>query len=299
MRWLYHLLPRGTDLGEAYAPASLASEGFVHASYRDDVRESARLYFPANAALEVLRIDPRRLPARVVAEPTPRGPMPHVHGAIPRDAVTSVLALDELDEAPDRVTGTRFGFVAFEGMTLLDLVGVLDPVSRIATMGFDPTSICAVVSAGAPLVWGGHGAALVAHRVKPPLDEFDVLVVPGGHGTRTLEHDPALAEWLATFPESRLAASVCTGSLLLGAAGRLRGLRATTHRSAMGELAKYGATAVDARLVDEGATVTAGGVTCALDLGLYLVRRFEGDAVAERIAAQMHLPPDFAVPPSA
>lgn len=294
MRWLYHLLPRGTELGDVYAPASLASEGFVHGSYRDDVRESARLHFPANAALDVLRIDPRRVAAPVEAAPTPRGPMPHVHGSIPRDAIAEVLTLDALDDAPDRVTGTRFGFVAFEGMTLLDLVGVLDPVSRIASMGFDPTSMSTVVSAGAPLVWGGHGAALVAHRVRPPLDDFDVLVVPGGHGTRTLVNDREVTDWLATFPANRLLASVCTGSLLLGAAGRLDGLCATTHRSAMGELAKYGATAVDARLVDEGTIVTAGGVSCSLDLGLYLVRRFEDDAVADKIAAQMHLPPEFA-----
>lgn len=320
VRWLYHLLPRSSaprsvgssspssaprsvgsaspggapDLGDAYTPASLAAEGFVHCSYRDAVRESARLHFPKDADLQVLRIDPRRVGARVEAADTPRGPMPHVHGPLPRDAIVETLSLDALDSAPDRVTGTRFTFVAFEGMTLLDLVGALDPVSRIASMGFDPTARVTLVSGTAPMVWGGHGAALVAHRVRPSLDDTDVLVIPGGHGTRTLVDDRELTDWLATYPSNRLVATVCTGSLLLGAAGRLRGVRATTHPSAMADLPKYGAIPVEARLVEQAPIVTAGGVSCALDLGLFLVRLLEDDAIAAKIAAQMCLPPEFA-----
>lgn len=299
MRWLYHLLPRGTDLGARYAPPSLVIEGFVHCSFRDEVRESALLYFPRDIELDVLRIDPRRLDARVELAASPRGPMPHVHGAIPRDAIADVHPLDHVGAAPDRVTGTRFGFVAFEGMTLLDLVGVLDPVGRIASMGFDPSSRAEVVSATGPRVWTCEGAELRVERVRPPLSDFDVLVVPGGHGTRALEGDAALAAWLGTFPENRLITSVCTGALLLGAAGRLRGRRATTHRTAMSDLPKHGATPVDARVVDEGQLVTAAGVTCALDLGMHIVRRLEGDEVAGKIAAQMHLPEAFAARGSA
>lgn len=293
MRWLYHVTPRGTDLGDRFAPASLVIEGFVHCSFRDEARESALLYFPHDIALDVLRIDPRRLDARVELASSPRGPMPHVRGPIPRDAIAEVLPLDRVAGAPDRVTGTRFGFVAFEGMTLLDLVGALDPIGRIASMGFDPSSRISVVSAASERVWTCEGAALVVDRVRPPLDEIDVLVVPGGLGARALAEDPALVDWLGSFPHNRLIASVCTGSLLLGAAGRLRGRRATTHRTAMADLARYGAAAVDARVVDEGQLVTAAGVTCALDLGLHLVRRLEGDEVAAKIAAQMQLPDGF------
>ena len=294
VRWLYHLVPRGTALAERYAPPSLAAEGFVHCSFRDDLRESARLHFPAGAALDVLRIDPRRLDARVEIAATPRGPMPHVHGAVPRDAIVEVLSLEAVGAAPDRVTGTHFGFVAFEGMTLLDLVGVLDPVGRIASMGIDPSSRTSIVSATHPAVWRCEGASLEASRIRPPLDVFDVLVVPGGLGTRKLVDDGQVVGWLASFPQNRLIASVCTGALLLGAAGRLGGLRATTHPTAMNELPRYGAVPTDARLVDEGQVVTAGGVTCALDLGMLLVRRFEGDEAAERIATQMCLPSQWA-----
>jgi cyclohexyl-isocyanide hydratase len=291
MRWLYHLLPRAkAPPPSPYAPESLAREGFVHTSHRDEVIASARLHFPPDADLVALQIDPRRLDARVEIASTPRGPMPHVHGAIPADAVHAVIELDAIASAPDHVTGTRFAFVAFDGMTLLDLVGALDPVSRIASMGFDPTSTSTLVSATGPRVWAQNGATIDVPAVRPSLDAFDVLVVPGGLGTRALERDAAVIAWLGSFPSNRLAASVCTGALLLGAAGRLRGKRATTHKSAIARLAEYGAVAARERVVDEGQLVTAGGVTSAIDLGLYLVRRIAGDEIAKAIAAQMEWP---------
>ncbi|MCU1283327.1 MAG: hypothetical protein JWM53_6873, partial [bacterium] len=106
----------------------MAFEGYIHCSFRDTVADSARLYFAADARLRVLQIDPRRVGCEVRVVDTPRGPMPHVHGSIPADAVRATLELAAIPAAPDQVTGTRFAFVAFEGMTLLDLVGVLDPV---------------------------------------------------------------------------------------------------------------------------------------------------------------------------
>jgi cyclohexyl-isocyanide hydratase len=138
-------------------------------------------------------------------------------------------------------------------------------------------------------VWSAWGAELVAARYRPPLDAFDVLVVPGGPGTRVLQNDEAAMAYLATFPENRLTASVCTGAMLLGAAGRLRGKRATTHATMRQELARFGATPVDARVVDDGQLVTSGGVTSGIDLGLHLVRRLAGDDAHAKIAAQMEV----------
>ena len=192
---------------------------------------------------------------------------------------------------PDRVEGTRFGFLAFEGMTLLDLVGVLDPVSRIAGMGFDPTSTCEVISAGTGThVWSGLGAALEVTRVRPSLADFDVLVIPGGPGARTLTRDRTLLDWLGTFPKNRLAASVCTGSLVWAAEGRLVGKRATTHASALEALASLGASVVRERVVEDEGCLTAAGVTSALDLGLALVERFTDADTRARVAAQMEMP---------
>jgi cyclohexyl-isocyanide hydratase len=304
MRWLFHVV-RAEDLGWGsdgrYAPESLAKEGFIHASYKDVVVESARLYFKAEdlSSLRVLVIDPRRLDVPVEVAQTPRGPMPHIHGSIPVDAV-KMIDLDGVDAHADVVLGTRIALCAFPGMTLLDLVGPLDALSRIASMGFDEATTCEVVAlarrqeeadvlADPPVVWSAWGAELVTARYRPDLDSFDVLVVPGGPATRTLEHDGGAIEWLRTYPTNRLVASVCTGSLLLGAADRLRGKRATTHLTMMAELARFGAIPTAERVVDEGQLVTAGGVTSGIDLGLHLVRRLAGDDAHAKIAKQMEV----------
>jgi uncharacterized protein (DUF952 family) len=101
VRWLYHVLGADVALGDPYAPDSFVQDGFVHCSFRDDVVTSARLYFPDGAALRVLQIDPRRLGCEVRVVATPRGPMPHVHGTIPRAAIVRELALDQVALAPD------------------------------------------------------------------------------------------------------------------------------------------------------------------------------------------------------
>ena len=105
VRWLYHVLPVDVALADPYSPASLAQEGYIHCSFRDAAAESARLYFVAGAALRVLQIDPRRVGCELRVVDTPRGPMPHVHGAIPRAAIVRELSLDELAGAPDEVAG--------------------------------------------------------------------------------------------------------------------------------------------------------------------------------------------------
>jgi cyclohexyl-isocyanide hydratase len=281
VRWLYHIVKRGTR------DAAAGPEGFVHCSFRDEVVESARVHFDAAAELDVLRVDPRRIDARVETASTPRGPMPHVHGAIARDAIREAIDLDSIERAPDAVTGTRFGFVAFDGMTLLDLVGMHDPISRIRTMNIDETSSCEVVGANAAKVWCADGTTMTVDRVRPSLGEFDVLLIAGGLGTRALQRDVDVGTWLASFPKNRLIASVCTGALLIGAMGRLEGKRATTHSSAIDKLADYGATAVNERVVDEGQVVTAGGVTSGIDLGLHIVERIYGADARATIAKQM------------
>jgi uncharacterized protein (DUF952 family) len=104
MRWIFHLV-RPEELvwtDGRYAPSSLAREGFLHASYRGAVRESAALYFAANErdALKVLAIDTRLLDVPIEIAETPRGPMPHVVGSIPL-ACVRVLDLATFDAVPD------------------------------------------------------------------------------------------------------------------------------------------------------------------------------------------------------
>lgn len=98
MRWLFHVLRAGElrfDAAGRYAPPSLEREGFIHASFRDTVAESARLYFGKTDDLQVLVIDRDRLDVPVEIAQTPRGPMPHIHGSVAREAF-SVIALDDV-----------------------------------------------------------------------------------------------------------------------------------------------------------------------------------------------------------
>ena len=135
-----------------------------------------------------------------------------------------------------------------------------------------------------------RGLRLEADTVGGSLDGYDMLVVPGGFGTRKLQHDPQFIDWLKTARAVPLKVSVCTGALLLGSAGFLKGRRATTHPSAYQELEPYCATVVKERIVDEGDIITARGVSSALDLGLHVVQRLAGADARARVAAQMDYP---------
>jgi cyclohexyl-isocyanide hydratase len=117
-----------------------------------------------------------------------------------------------------------------------------------------------------------------------------MLVVPGGFGTRTLQHDRSYIDWLQTARPVPLKVSVCTGALLLGAAGFLQGRRATTHPSAYKELEPYCGRVVRERVVDEGDIITARGVSSAIDMGLHLVQRLAGPEARDRVATQMDYP---------
>ena len=177
-------------------------------------------------------------------------------------------------------------FIIFEKMTALDMVGVYDPLTRLKSMNLLSDfnwQICALTES----VCDDRGLCFSATSVDEPLSEYDLIVVPGGFGTRPLQNDRKFIRWLKTAEPVALKASVCTGSLLFGAAGFLEGKSATTHPAAVEELRPYCRSILDQRVVDEGNIVTAGGVTAAIDLGLYLVERLAGKSIRARIARQM------------
>jgi transcriptional regulator GlxA family with amidase domain len=180
----------------------------------------------------------------------------------------------------------RVAFIIYDGMTTLDFIGVYDALTRLKTMGFDDNFNWDVCARG-PEVVDGTGLRLIPGRIGGPLAEYDLVVVPGGGAARRLVDDHEFIDWLRTAEPCGLKASVCSGALLLGAAGFLIGKRATTHRSSFGQLASYCATVLDERIVDEGEVITARGVTSSIDLGLYLVEKFAGPEVREKIQRQM------------
>lgn len=180
------------------------------------------------------------------------------------------------------------GFVVYDGMTALDFVGAFDPVTRLTTMDFRD-DLTWDVCARREVVTATGNLRFEADRISPDLGEYDLIVVPGGFVTRDLADDESFVEWIRTAADCDWKASVCTGSLLLGAAGFLDGRRATTHPMAFDDLAAY-CEVVDERVVEDGDTITARGVTSALDLGLYLVEKFEDEETRAQIQAQMDYP---------
>ncbi|HEY2512273.1 MAG TPA: DUF952 domain-containing protein [Polyangiaceae bacterium] len=113
-RWLYHVVLRDDwarqPADAAYWPEGARAEGFIHASYRDRVLESARLYFPTDLEKLIVRIDPRSLLGVLVEVTTPRGPMPHIHGPVPRLAIVETYVGEDLAaleratvQAPDEI----------------------------------------------------------------------------------------------------------------------------------------------------------------------------------------------------
>jgi len=181
----------------------------------------------------------------------------------------------------------RIAFLVFPGLTVLDFVGGYDALRRLATMGIDAGVSHRIIGTELEIA-DESGLVMRPDAVYEDLAPFDLLYVPGGFGTRSLLKDPHLISYLKTWGDKRPLASVCTGALLLGAAGYLAGHRATTHHRAVDLLKPYCREVVtERRIVDEGRIVTAGGVASSLDLGLYLVEKFWGAPARERIAAQM------------
>jgi cyclohexyl-isocyanide hydratase len=181
----------------------------------------------------------------------------------------------------------RIAFLVFPRLTVLDLIGGYDALRRVAAMGIDPGVTHRIVGT-APEIVDESGLVIRPDAVYEDLAGFDLLYVPGGIGTRTLVDDPRAMDYLRTWGPERPLASVCTGALLIGKAGHLAGLRATTHHRALDALRPFCREVVtDRRIVDEGRVVTAGGVASSLDLGLYLVEKHWGAGARERIAAQM------------
>ncbi|GAA3878985.1 DJ-1/PfpI family protein [Streptomyces sedi] len=169
----------------------------------------------------------------------------------------------------------------FPGITTLDAVGPYEVLRQLpdAEVHF-PAAEPGVVLDGAETL------GLRADSAFGDFDGTDVLVVPGGPGARPAQHDAALLEWIGRMhAAARWTTSVCTGSLILGAAGLLRGLDATTHWSTIADLEAHGARYTEERVVVRGNVVTAAGVSSGIDMALTLAERLAGPVPAR--AAQL------------
>jgi transcriptional regulator GlxA family with amidase domain len=136
-----------------------------------------------------------------------------------------------------------------------------------------------------------NALALTADRGLSEVPQPDIVVVPGGRGTRDQPHDELLAWIQQAHQTSRWMTSVCTGALLLGAAGILDGLRATTHWLFFDQLRAFGAEPTLERVVEQGKVVTAAGVSSGIDMALRLAQLSAGDDVAQAVQLSIEYDP--------
>ncbi|MDN8592554.1 DJ-1/PfpI family protein [Paenibacillus sp. 11B] len=186
----------------------------------------------------------------------------------------------------------KIAFVLFDGLTFLDFAGFYDVINRLNF--FEQTKgttweTCAMTDQ----VTDESGLSLKVDRVKPNLAEYDLVFVPGGMGTRKLRFDEAFVGWLRQAENVPLKVSVCTGSLLMGAAGFLTGKKATTHPNVYDLLEPYVAEVIQTRIVKDGNVITAGGVATSIDLGIYVVGLLAGQEAAANVKLQIDYPYDM------
>ncbi len=173
----------------------------------------------------------------------------------------------------------RIAILIFDRLTALDAVGPYEVLSRLpgAELSFIATE---------PGLQRTDVGSLGVHAdlALTELPDPDVVVVPGGKGSRPLMSDPDVLGWLRTAHQgSTWTTSVCTGALVLGAAGILDGKRATTHWAYLERLRELGAEPVAERVVEDGKVITAAGVSAGIDMALQLAARISGEDVAHAI----------------
>jgi transcriptional regulator GlxA family with amidase domain len=198
---------------------------------------------------------------------------------------------------PQSAQQRNVGILIFPDVEILDFCGPFE-VFASATLpaenegGAEKRLFEVFTVAERPQVVTCRGGLLVQpnHTLEdhPPLD---LVVVPGGYGTRREQENQVVLDWIARQHRTgALTTSVCTGAFLLGAAGLLHGLRATTHWTTIDGLrTNHPTTEVlsDARVIDEGEIITSAGVSAGIDMALHVVRRLHGDEIAQRTARDM------------
>lgn len=181
----------------------------------------------------------------------------------------------------------RIAIPLFDGFTALDAVGPYEVLSRLP--GAEVVFLAERVGG---LQTDTGMLQLMARATFEDLRDPEVVVVPGGPGTRRLLDRGALLDWLRNAHESTSwTASVCTGSLLLAAAGLLDGRPATGHWLEHETLRKLGARPVSQRVVQDGKLITAAGVSAGIDMGLHLAAQIAGERVAQAIQLAIEYDP--------
>lgn len=181
----------------------------------------------------------------------------------------------------------HIGSLLFEGIDQIDLTGPFEVLSRI------PNSTYRIYAKKAGAVRDIKGLRLIPDATLAEAPPLDVLHVPGGFGQEALMEDAEVLAWIRRQAAGACSIfSVCTGALLCGAAGLLKGRKATTHWASFHLLPLFGAIAVNERVVVDGSYVFAAGVTAGIDGALRLAAELRGDDAAQAIQLHMAYAPE-------
>ena len=184
------------------------------------------------------------------------------------------------------MTTARIGLLLFPRMTQLDLTGPFEVFAKM------PDAEVLLLWKTLQPVEAETGLRMLPHATLRDCPRLDVLCVPGGPGVAALMEDNEVLEWLrAQALTARYVSSVCTGALVLGAAGLLRGKRATTHWASHDLLAELDAIPTKGRVVRDGNLFTGGGVTAGIDFALTMVAEIAGPETAQSIQLQIEYAP--------
>jgi len=178
-------------------------------------------------------------------------------------------------------------FLFYDGMTALDAIGPHEILCRI------PGATVSRVARHAGPIQTDSQLILMADRSLTEVENADILLVPGAGNATTLSEYPEILDWLhSVHATTTWTTSVCTGSLILGAAGILSGLHATTHWSAFDRLTKWKAKPTKGRVIEDGKVITAAGVSAGIDMALILASKIAGEKFAQAIQLGIEYDPD-------
>ncbi|CAN2240666.1 MAG: DJ-1/PfpI family protein [Candidatus Nanopelagicaceae bacterium] len=181
----------------------------------------------------------------------------------------------------------QIAMLLYPGFTPLDAIGPYHALSQFPGYEFS------YVALEAGPISDGTATTLIAHKSISEISSVEILIVPGGLPAITMARagDP-LIDWIAKIhPKTEWTISVCTGALMLGAAGILKDVPATTHWYSHSELKDYGAIPTDERVVEYGKIITAAGVSAGIDMSLTLAMRLFGQEFAETMQLDMEYDP--------
>ena len=182
----------------------------------------------------------------------------------------------------------KIAILLFDRLTALDAVGPYEVLARLPG-----AEVAFVGTARGTIRTDNRSLGLSVDHTLAEVPAADILLVPGGFGWRDMAKDPSVLGWIRQLHAgTRITSSVCTGSLLLAAAGVLEGVPATTHWNYLDELTRYGSIPTRQRIVEHGKIITAAGVSAGIDMALALAARIAGDDVARAIQLGIEYDPE-------